>query len=381
MNKIFHIAFVSYAVFFCAATICAQNNAIFPDIGNVDHNFWGIGDDNMSPLSPIENFICSTALVNAGHWDLLHCDRQHCKATFSASLSPRMQSTVPEGSCIGHEVYPDGVTKAKRADVFGAPDVVDTCSILKRWLSRDAQPGYPELAKEQYDSLRLYVERCANDKDSYKAFTSLDGALQLMNQDTNRFDAHRAWLASVLYLNTTTPAYFCECVGSMLSTFQAGKYMAIGILSIEQFMCHLHDPHCNDYCKGFSTDSLDLVQHGFDVQHLPPLDSLGLSVLLKADVKASPIGIGMPYLASVNSTPNPFTSETTLDFTLNRMTYVTVGVYDELGRWVWGDSHGYSLEAGKHTVYIDGKDLPYGALYARISTGFGEVKTVKIMHE
>ena len=34
-----------------------------------------------------------------------------------------------------------------------------------------------------------------------------------------------------------------------------------------------------------------------------------------------------------------------------------------------------------HRVYLDGNSLPSGTLYGRISTGFGEVKTVKLVHE
>ena len=89
----------------------------------------------------------------------------------------------------------------------------------------------------------------------------------------------------------------------------------------------------------------------------------------------------MPYLASFTSSPNPFVKATTLEFTLNRMTYITVSVYDELGRLVWGDGRGSSLEAGTHDIQIDGSKLPSGTLYARIATGFGEVKTVKLVHE
>jgi hypothetical protein len=87
------------------------------------------------------------------------------------------------------------------------------------------------------------------------------------------------------------------------------------------------------------------------------------------------------YLNSLTTSPNPFTAKITLKFTLNRMAYTTIAIYDELGRLVWGDGRGSSLEAGLHTVHIDGKDLPHGTLYARISTGFGEVKTVKLVHE
>jgi hypothetical protein len=79
--------------------------------------------------------------------------------------------------------------------------------------------------------------------------------------------------------------------------------------------------------------------------------------------------------------PNPSFSETTLMFTLNHTSYVTIVVYDELGRLVWGDGKGSSLEAGTHVIHLDGSALPSGTLYARIATGFGEVKTVKLVHE
>jgi hypothetical protein len=78
--------------------------------------------------------------------------------------------------------------------------------------------------------------------------------------------------------------------------------------------------------------------------------------------------------------PNPFIKETTLEFTLNRMSYVSLAVYDELGRLVWAYP-GSSLEAGMHQVHLDGSILPGGTLYARIATGFGEVKTVKLVHD
>ncbi|MBS1904774.1 MAG: T9SS type A sorting domain-containing protein [Bacteroidetes bacterium] len=87
------------------------------------------------------------------------------------------------------------------------------------------------------------------------------------------------------------------------------------------------------------------------------------------------------FLSSFTGSPNPFTKETELTYVLNRMTYVTVAIYDELGRMVWGDGKGRSLDAGTHTIDIDGASLPSGTLYARISTGFGEVKTVKLVHQ
>ncbi|MFI5265093.1 MAG: T9SS type A sorting domain-containing protein, partial [Candidatus Kapaibacterium sp.] len=80
------------------------------------------------------------------------------------------------------------------------------------------------------------------------------------------------------------------------------------------------------------------------------------------------------------SNPNPFTADAKLRFELNRMSYVTIEVFDLLGNKVYG-SAGQSYEAGRYEIVLDGKTLPHGTLYARISTGFGEVKTVKLIHQ
>jgi hypothetical protein len=115
---------------------------------------------------------------------------------------------------------------------------------------------------------------------------------------------------------------------------------------------------------------------------LPTLDQLGLGALrLHLSSVPNPAHLSSTYLSSFTGSPNPFLNETELSFTLNRMTYVTVSIYDPLGRMVWGDGKGRSLDAGTHTIHIDGTGLPSGTLYARISTGFGEVKTVKLVHQ
>src|SRR5262249_10511635 len=131
--------------------------------------------------------------------------------------------------------------------------------------------------------------------------------------------------------------------------------------------------------KQYSQDSVTAVRSGYDPNHLPSLDSLGLGFLLHQNGAPTKTNLSSIYVASFASSPNPFTKETTLDFTLNRMSYTQLSIYDELGRLVWGDGRGSSLEAGKHTVQIDASKWPTGTYYARISTGFGEVKTVKLV--
>ena len=245
-------------------------------------------------------------------------------------------------------------------------------------------------ARESYDSLREYVKLCGpKDCTVDQAFSSLSAVVQLMSNDTTRFDQFRMWLLSVLYISPNCPHFFCQAMGSVQRTYQYGEYKGTGTLAVENYMRKYHrECFATDSAslarenKHYSQDSLSLVQAGMDPTHLPPLDSIGLGIVLQHDAHLSVTPtIPSNYLVSFTTSPNPFNKETTLQFTLNRMTYITFAVYDELGRLVWGDGRGASLEAGMHTIHLDGKGLPSGTLYARISTGFGEVKTVKLVHE
>ncbi|HET9137472.1 MAG TPA: hypothetical protein VFO76_12625 [Candidatus Kapabacteria bacterium] len=114
---------------------------------------------------------------------------------------------------------------------------------------------------------------------------------------------------------------------------------------------------------------------------IPSLDQIGLGALLHHNSISPNIASSQIYLASFTSSPNPFKHETHLRFHLNRMAYTTIGIYDVLGHQVWGDGKGKSLEAGDHEVVVEGSLLPEGSLYARIETGFGEVRTVKLVKE
>ena len=259
-------------------------------------------------------------------------------------------------------------------------DAQDTCAQLATWSA--IKPTTEEQAQQQYDTLRLYIEKCGNsDTNSWEVFINLNGADQFRSADTNRFAQYRAWLISVLFLNKIQPEYFCACMGSIQSTFQIGKFKDIGGLAVENYM-RTHHPEClgSNENKQYTKDSQYVYNEGLDPTRLPSLDSLGLDFLLKSTVPTT-TSFSSQYFASFTSISNPFIKETTLEFTLNRMSYVTLAVYDELGRLVWGDGKGSSLEAGTHAIHLNGNALPSGTLYARIATGFGEVKTVKLVHE
>ena len=271
-----------------------------------------------------------------------------------------------------------------------------SCTYLRQWRHASAQTK--DLAQEVYDSVRFYIKHCAaNDSEAFISFTHLDGAVSLLYtyQDSSLYPTYRDWLISVLFLNKTDPRYFCSCMSSIMGTYgnrAAGdKYnLPNGGLAVMNYLrglsqCNIGGDIDSMYARNIRyrhQEWLDGDRKTPEDTTLPSLDQLGLGFLLKNSVTPKPISpIPSQYLASFTSSPNPFNKETTLQFTLNRMTYTTIAVYDELGRLVWVDGRGSSLEAGEHTIHLDATNFPSGTLYARILTGFGEVKTVKLIHE
>jgi hypothetical protein len=349
----------------CAILICGT-----VALGSIDNNNWG----GINPYTAIP--LPATASFSV----------IYPTATFSATPPPgtiepssvmaTWRDSSGSFSCSGYPASQRIISKG--AKPFSVPPWTDTCAHFKSWGAFIAQNQAD--AQMQYDSLHIYIEKCAvSDNTSWRAFGKIDAANQFRSDDSNRYPQYRAWLISVLYLNTIQPAYFCSCLGSIANTYQKANEF----LSVWNYMRH-NQPEC--WSTGmdiqYSQDSASAAHRGEDPTHLIPLDSLGLGFLLKGAV--TPItGSSFPseYITSFTSSPNPFNNATALQFTLSRVTYTTIGIYDELGRLVWGDGRGASLEAGEHTIQLDATNFPSGTLYARISTGFGEVKTVKLVHE
>ena len=313
--------------------------------------------------------------VSPGLWDAGGITSYSTNTTYTATTA---NTRTAETSISGVSCSGGFTTKGNGNQPLTNLDNTDTC---KRWLGWiGIKPTSPDEYKMQYDTLHHYIESCGKNDDSYQAFSGMDGAVQFISDDTTRFIPYRNWLISVLYLNTTQPFYFCDCMLSIAGTYQYGKYNPLGYLAVLKYLLSL--PNCDESGleKEYKNDSTYDQSEDYDPTHLPSLDSLGLGFLLNAVVAPPSTPLSSQYLASFTSSPNPFIGETSLEFTLNRMSYVTLAVYDELGRLVWGYP-GSSLEAGMHEVHIDGRSLPSGTLYARIATGFGEVKTVKLVHE
>ncbi len=345
--------------------LIATSGTPIGNVGSIDKNRWenstGVTIDPFPP--PSANFSVTYAATSGqalGSWT-------DSSSFFSCSGYSGSQRIVSKGS-----------------SPLSFPIWTDTCAHLKTWAA--VNPGNEEDAKKEYDTLRIFIEHCAlSDTTAWEVFHNIVSSVQYMSNDSARFDQFRSWLISVLYLNKVQPEYFCACMGAIASTYQYGKFTPLGFLAVYNYLRTRHREcwSANDdreYAKDSAYDARS--GHQDDVSHLPSLDSMGLGFLLDHNLAGqSPISISSQYLSSFTSSPNPFIKETTLEFTLNRMTYVEVAVYDELGKLVWGDSHGSTLEAGTHQIHLDGSAFPNGVFYARISTGFGEVKTVKLVKE
>lgn len=81
----------------------------------------------------------------------------------------------------------------------------------------------------------------------------------------------------------------------------------------------------------------------------------------------------IPALATLKQNyPNPFNPKTTINYQLMASNFVTLRVYDTLGRRVATLVHSYQ-NAGTHSVQFDGKELPSGVYIYRLQVGSSEV--------
>jgi len=132
----------------------------------------------------------------------------------------------------------------------------DTCAHLKEW---DAYSPSDEVdAQMQYDTLRLYIEKCAlSDNTSWQVFGHIDNGNQFRSNDYNRYSQYRGWLISVLYLNKIQPEYFCACMGSIGNTYQ----QTTQLLAVWNYLRQYH-PECWGGAianKAYSQDSISAI--------------------------------------------------------------------------------------------------------------------------
>jgi len=100
-----------------------------------------------------------------------------------------------------------------------------------------------------------------------------------------------------------------------------------------------------------------------------PVQAAATPVVSLAHVDDTP----QPFRLSAPS-PNPFTSQTQLQLTVDRATTLSVAVYDALGRRV-ALIHDGDLRPGTYTLRVEAGDLPPGLYLVRATDGRGQTAT------
>jgi hypothetical protein len=256
--------------------------------------------------------------------------------------------------------------------------------------------------QKMFDSAKFVIEHCAEFDTLLYLPVSIDFGVaskgcQYMSGDLKRYSSYRDWLKKVLYL-TRDSGYYCSDVMAILSTFQyfndqRGNDIN-GELAILKFL--IDSNRCITYLAG-KPDWLwkQARQEQYDIwldtaKHSKPLVDTTLPSLEDLDLE---ILKGLQF-AAVRNTLNPssnnkilffapvstpFGKELSLNFDLADAEYMKVELYDILGNLIYSESQLFN--SGYHFWHVRASQLPYGIIYARLSSFKGETKSVKLLHE
>jgi hypothetical protein len=292
--------------------------------------------------------------------------------------------------------------------VMGTQDTIThTCGWLLQY--GITATGYQQF-QESYDTLMKFIDSCANSPQSYQAFSKMSADVENLiqsgnySQDSEAWAQYRTWLYSVLYLNTTDPAYFCACVEQIFGSF---GYVVNDTTDSQNFAASnenvafsrwmLLNTDCdssqewvdwqnvrNEQLRMWKQDSIDGVHYPYDTT-IPSLSQIGygLDSLLARHLLYESV-TEVPWegiISSVTANPNPVKEGTTISFGISKEAYVKIELFDVLGKQA--SSYGYEslFEPGNKSVSFSLAGLPSGTYYARIITAYGEVQTVKLVKE
>jgi hypothetical protein len=278
----------------------------------------------------------------------------------------------------------------------------EACDLLYKAGHNYFETGIPANDKKGYDTLRLFIESCANVKyvalcgEPWMAFGEITGNAQGMSDDNNRWLDYREWLKKVLYLNRDT-MYYCEDVNSMFSTFEywiPDKGIDYnGIISIIDFL--LSTNRCpyeidrllaqrasvrNKQLHIWRDSVQDSLKTPIDTSAIT-IDSIGFSILRgQQNAVNTPTASDKSGIGWVRAERNPFNEETALIYDLETTELIKLEVFDLLGNMIYQEGGGIA-QAGEHRFDLKTKSWSPGTYYARITTYHGGVKTIKLIKE
>jgi hypothetical protein len=281
---------------------------------------------------------------------------------------------------------------------FSGDSSENYCNFLAQRGDMLWQDEKSESYRKAYDTLRLLVEYCPLKKDiakfqfAWKVFSEIGMCVYSMDTINSRWIEYREWLKRVLYLNPDT-MYYCSDADEMISTLaylEPGKGIDYnGAIAIIDYI--LNESRCPLFTKMFlerrqniRKDQILAWGHGDTTKPLDTsatsIDSIGFSILKGPQfgaVKERPIE--SVNLGELRASKNPFTDETTLETTISDAMMLRLEVFDVLGKQLYSENEFFS--SGDVRWKLEGKLLPKGPLYARVSTIGGVVRTVKLIKE
>ncbi|MDP4199991.1 MAG: hypothetical protein Q8922_07325 [Bacteroidota bacterium] len=311
-------------------------------------------------------------------------------------------TAVPDSAhCYSQLNWSGGVMGSKRIDKsLLSVDTMLNCDSMFHMLDIYGEQGPRQ---REYDSAKSFILQCPENHMVSWAFGNIiAGAQGLQLKDTAIWTETRAWLESVLYLNTTDPAYFCQCVealaqclGSLHDTTEQLMWKDQNrSLAVIRWML-LNDP-CDMPNLRFLYNNTRRSQYEqwlndttvpYDTT-LPSMQDLGLDSLLAIHFKYAWVPSGGDFgkhVSSYSVSENPLHDLTTLRFDLSDAEYVRVEVFDVMGNNTpcpslqkTGDG---LFESGQHQIPIDFSRCASGTYYLRITLGTGEVRTIKLVKE
>ncbi|HEY3875381.1 MAG TPA: T9SS type A sorting domain-containing protein, partial [Candidatus Kapabacteria bacterium] len=267
-----------------------------------------------------------------------------------------------------------------------------------QWLDNEAH-GYGDNHDWQmeYDTAMKFVDQCATSTSprAEAGFIYITQATdELGNGGSLRSNTY-AWLKSVLYLNTTDPEYFCQCVYAMSGEIPVPNHISPdtgydwGLALIRWMMQNTNCDSSELYNLFKETRNVqihtwlnDTTQYRLDTT-IPPLSVVdpGLDTLLARHFFYATVGTPQGILSNASAYPNPTGTGTVISFGIAKEAYVKIELYDVLGHAAGSNGFESLFEPGNKAVPISLAGLPSGTYFARIQTAYGEVESVKIVKQ
>lgn len=282
-------------------------------------------------------------------------------------------------------------------------DTLSECQRLDASADEQDQYRTPEHYKMEYDTLKAFIELCGDSKKSFPgvglpwhAFSSLSYCVQAMDTNNTRYLEFREWLKKVLYLSLDSN-YYCADVSSMFTTFNyftPGRGIDYnGEAAVMDYL--LNNARCPEQINSLLEGRAYLRERQVTIWRdtvkdslKTPLDTLAISIdsigfsILRGPqfgaVRPSSIRNGFG-LSELKANRNPFKDETTLQTHIEDATVLKLEIIDLLGKSLFSESK-FFVGGNIHWV-VNGKSLPEGSFYARLSTHEGDVRTIKLIKE